>query len=241
MTATIQVCIEDCTVYTTRQLLKLIEDGRGTRFEVVEGKGINEIPSQTLLKQLQTLSSILVSNGHSKEAEVLQEVYDHVHLPTDFGGLGLKAGKQPSSEMDAEILFLVSAYLQALNSVERAKMPAPLLKTRPAGRRGMTLSEKIFAAHDVHRHGSVKPGDVVVVNVDWIMASELSWHGMEQTYNALGKPGIFRNDRFWLAGDHVVDPRIKDVPKVKAMVNSSVKARQVFKMTENQGMNYTIM
>jgi hypothetical protein len=241
MIATIPVCVENYSLSSIRQLLKLVEDGRGIRFEVTEGKGTNEIPPQTLPKQLQTLSSILVSHGHSKEAEVLQDVYGHVHSPTDFGGLGLEAEKQPSSDEDAEILFLVSAYLQALNSVERTNTPAPLLKTRPAGRRGMTLSEKIFAAHDIQRNGSVKPGDVVVVDVDWIMASELSWHGMEQTYNALGKPGIFRNDRFWLAGDHVVDPRIKDVPKVKAMVDSSNRARRVFKMTENQGMNYTIM
>lgn len=64
---------------------------------------------------------------------------------------------------------------------------------------------------------------------------------MESAYEALGKPGIFRNDRFWLAGDHVVDPRIKDIPQVKALVRSSENARQQFKMTEYQGMNYTIM
>ena len=60
---------------------------------------------------------------------------------------------------------------------------------------------------------------------------------MESAYEALGKPGIFRNDRFWLAGDHVVDPRIKDIPQVKALVKSSENARQQFKMTEYQGMN----
>lgn len=60
---------------------------------------------------------------------------------------------------------------------------------------------------------------------------------MEKAYESLGKPGIFRNDRFWLAGDHVVDPRIKDLPKVKALVSSSKKARQQFRMTEYQGMN----
>jgi hypothetical protein len=61
--------------------------------------------------------------------------------------------------------------------------------------------------------------------------------GMETAYDSLGKPGIFRNDRFWLAGDHVVDPRIKEVPQVKALVKSSERARQQFKMTEYQGMN----
>jgi hypothetical protein len=60
---------------------------------------------------------------------------------------------------------------------------------------------------------------------------------METAYESLGKPGIFRNDRFWLAGDHVVDPRIKDVPQVEALVKSSERARQQFRMTEYQGMN----
>ena len=60
---------------------------------------------------------------------------------------------------------------------------------------------------------------------------------MERAYDSLGKPGIFRNDRFWLAGDHVVDPRIVNVPQVKALVASSNRARDNFRMTEYQGTN----
>jgi hypothetical protein len=60
---------------------------------------------------------------------------------------------------------------------------------------------------------------------------------METEYNAMGKPGIWRNDKFWIAGDHVVDPRIKENPKIKALVESSERARDQFKMTEYQGMN----
>jgi hypothetical protein len=39
----------------------------------------------------------------------------------------------------------------------------------------MTLSEKIFAAHDVERRGVLKPGDMARVDVDFVIASELSW------------------------------------------------------------------
>ena len=39
----------------------------------------------------------------------------------------------------------------------------------------MALSEKVFASHDVERRGVLKPGDMVRVDVDFIMASELSW------------------------------------------------------------------
>lgn len=35
----------------------------------------------------------------------------------------------------------------------------------------------------------------------------------------------------------MVDPRVKDVPQVKALVDASERARRVFKMTEYQGMN----
>ena len=60
---------------------------------------------------------------------------------------------------------------------------------------------------------------------------------MERTYENLGNPGIFRNDRFWLAGDHVVDPRVNAVPKVKDLIDASERAKHVFKMTDYQGMN----
>ncbi|KAK6835654.1 hypothetical protein RU639_002147 [Aspergillus parasiticus] len=76
---------------------------------------------------------------------------------------------------------------------------------------------------------------------DWVIASEASWAGMESTYNRLRKSGIFRNDRFWLAGDHVVDPRINSLPKVQALIDASERATRVFKLTDYQGMNYTIL
>jgi homoaconitase/3-isopropylmalate dehydratase large subunit len=39
----------------------------------------------------------------------------------------------------------------------------------------MTMAEKIFAMHDVSRRGFVKPGDIIQVDIDWVLASELSW------------------------------------------------------------------
>ena len=64
---------------------------------------------------------------------------------------------------------------------------------------------------------------------------------MARTYEELDRPGIWRNDRFWLAGDHVVHPDVAQVPKIKAMVDVAEKAKKEFKMTEYQGMNYTIV
>ena len=64
---------------------------------------------------------------------------------------------------------------------------------------------------------------------------------MAATYAELGSPGIWRNDRFWIAGDHVVHPTLRSNAKVKAFVESAEKAKRDFRMTEFQGMNYTIM
>lgn len=127
------------------------------------------------MKQLQSLSDILLSASFPREAEALSDVYAICTLSTDFGGLGHDPNARLGQEEETEVLFLVSAWLEALNSEDRSKSPTEHLSTRPEGRRPMTLSEKIFAAHDVDRKGEVKPGDVVRVNVDWIMASELSW------------------------------------------------------------------
>lgn len=133
------------------------------------------LSAQGFLKQLQSLSEILLSAGFPREAGALSDVYNISTLSTDFGGLGHEPDAQLDQKEETEVLFLVSAWLEALNSADRSKSPVNHLSARPEGRRPMTLSEKIFAAHDISRKGEVKPGDVVRVNVDWIMASELSW------------------------------------------------------------------
>ncbi|GLA28555.1 hypothetical protein CBS147343_9208 [Aspergillus niger] len=194
-----------------------------------------------LLTQLVRVVDALRAQDHPREANALTDVLAISRQPTEMGGLGLSEADTLTPEQEAEITFLVTAWLEALNSADRARAPPVPLAVRPPGRRGMTLSEKIFALHDLGRKGSVAPGELIRVDVDWVIASEASWQGMEQTYERLGKPGIYRNDRFWLAGDHVVDPRVNEVPKVKALIDASERAKRVFKMTDYQGMNYTIL
>lgn len=60
---------------------------------------------------------------------------------------------------------------------------------------------------------------------------------METVYDAVGRPGIFRNDRFWLAGDHRVEPELYDKPKVRKLMDTSLRAQRDFKMTDFQGFN----
>src|SRR3989442_8418410 len=52
----------------------------------------------------------------------------------------------------------------------------------------------------------VQAGDVLQISVDWTIASELAWNGMERTYSMLGRPKLHDKDRFFLAVDHTVDP-----------------------------------
>lgn len=73
---------------------------------------------------------------------------------------------------------------------------------------GMTLTEKILFAHAIGwEKETVQPGDILSISVDWTIASELAWNGMNQTYQALGRPELYDKDRFYLALDHTVDPR----------------------------------
>lgn len=71
----------------------------------------------------------------------------------------------------------------------------------------MTLTQKILAHHAV---GLTRPwvqaGDILQIRVDWTIASELAWNGMDRTYQMLGRPKVHDKDKFFLAVDHTVDP-----------------------------------
>ena len=71
----------------------------------------------------------------------------------------------------------------------------------------MTLTQKILASHAI---GLTRPwvqaGDMLQIRVDWTIASELAWNGMDRTYTLLGRPQIHDPERFYLALDHTVDP-----------------------------------
>ncbi|HET8906626.1 MAG TPA: aconitase family protein [Ktedonobacterales bacterium] len=71
----------------------------------------------------------------------------------------------------------------------------------------MTLTQKILAHHAVTLPRPwAQTGDMLRIRVDWTIASELAWNGMDRTYSMLGRPKIANPDRFYLALDHTVDP-----------------------------------
>src|SRR5688500_9943642 len=74
-------------------------------------------------------------------------------------------------------------------------------------RQSMTLTQKILAHHAIGLPRPwVEAGDILRIRVDWTIASELAWNGMERTYDKLGRPRLFDDRRFFLAVDHTVDP-----------------------------------
>ena len=73
--------------------------------------------------------------------------------------------------------------------------------------RPMTLTQKILCHHAVGlRRPWVETGDTLRIRVDWTLASELAWNGMNATYEKIGRPPIHDRERFYLAIDHTVDP-----------------------------------
>ena len=109
--------------------------------------------------------------------------------------------------------------------------------------RPLTLVEKIIAHNAIGLDSldSVKPGNIVVLQVSWVMTSEAGWAGMDKTYNVLGRPKIHRKDRFWLAQDHAVDPRINHKGEAKRLIDLCTAAAKELEIVDFYPPNYTIM
>jgi len=210
----------------------------------IDPASIGQIDCHSIVSVLRSTSERLRKAAKPAEADRIDQALDQVTLSKSFGGLELTEDAIPSQEQYDEIVFLCEAWLESIKSQTSARNFLNTNTSRLDGMRPMTLAQKIFTQHALNAkeaaHG-LAVGDVCRVGVDWIIASELSWHGMARTYEEMGSPGIWRNDRFWIAGDHVVHPSIRDQPKIKAYVESAERAKKEFRMTAYQGMNHTIM
>lgn len=157
--------------------LSLLEETASTvSFAFSRNDSDIEPNQRNLLSFLRRVSSTLHDAGVGNIVEALEEVLQHCTSDLDFGGYGLDERQTLRPSQEADVVFLCSAYLEALKSAARAVSRSKLsFSARPKGRRGMTMAEKIFAMHDVSRRGQVKPGDIIQVDIDWVLASELSW------------------------------------------------------------------
>lgn len=107
----------------------------------------------------------------------------------------------------------------------------------------MTLTGKILLQHAIGwPHGAVAPGDVLQVAVDWTLASEIAWKGMDKTYQALGRPPLYDKDRFYLALDHTVDRgTLARDPRVQELVQLSRRFARDAGLKHFYDANTTIM
>ncbi|MEE2789139.1 MAG: aconitase family protein [Myxococcota bacterium] len=107
----------------------------------------------------------------------------------------------------------------------------------------MTLTEKILYAHalDPEKNG-VQAGDIVRIKVDWTIASELAWNGMDKTYSMLGRPPIYDRERFYLAIDHTVDTvTLETDPKAQKLTELSRSFAREANLTQFYDANETIL
>ncbi|KAG6610431.1 Aconitate hydratase [Phytophthora cinnamomi] len=118
---------------------------------------------------------------------------------------------------------------------------APAAAASPA-RRPLTLPEKILTHWAVGlTKPEVSPGQMLCVKAQWTLACEITWKSMDKTYQDMGRPRIWRNDRFWLAVDHTVDPRVNHQPRQQMMIKASEDFAKEAQLTNFQPPNTTIL
>ncbi|RDW83768.1 aconitase family protein [Aspergillus mulundensis] len=267
--ASISLCflgsLSDEVVDFVRGVVRILADARGIVVEERSGESSQSNPPTLTLAALDdtehssssihslyafltNLCAALEAIGRHAEKSSLQHVLDLCITPTDRGGLAIISNDSsgwPSEPTQLQsVQSLIEAWLEALNATESAaQLPAPLPAKTP-NTWPMTLAEKILVQHafSLPSPQGVRVGELMRLSVDWVIASELSWVGMKHSMTSIGeKPTVWRNDRFWLAGDHTVDPRVYHQPRVQELMGGMEEARKTFKMTENQGSNYTIL
>ncbi|KIY02922.1 uncharacterized protein Z520_01387 [Fonsecaea multimorphosa CBS 102226] len=192
---------------------------------------------------LEEVKRVLVDMDKHHEAEAIGRAAEYAAESTMQGGLGIQTTQDLDPKSQEKVLASVEAWLESLNAVETARrLPKPLA-AKSTGTRPMNLTEKILAHHSIDPLPlqGVKEGDFVRLSVDWIIASESSWFGMSKTLRHL--PGFkpWRNDRLWLAADHVVDPRTYETPLNRRLLDATDNAARDFKLTDYKGPNYTII
>eukprot|EP00127_Corallochytrium_limacisporum_P007138 Clim_evm11s243 gene=Clim_evmTU11s243 len=120
-------------------------------------------------------------------------------------------------------------------------MPAEATKqTLP--RRPMTVPEKILCQNAIGlKRPWVEPGEMICVKTQWTLACEITWMSMDKTYNDIGRPKIWRNDRFWLAIDHTVDPGNYHLEKQQKLIQKCEEIAEEAKLTDYNKPNETII
>jgi hypothetical protein len=162
------------------QVFDLLKKLRGVPLDVLQA----EMPlqrtstaSHNLAEALPALSSALTRISRQREAGAIDQVLEKAVDKKAFGGLGLdRSGPATPSDYE-EVHFLIEAWLESLNSQEKATTQLSTVDVRSVETKPMNLAQKIFAHHTIGgcTIEGLAIGDLVRVGVDWVIASELSW------------------------------------------------------------------
>ncbi|OIW25705.1 3-isopropylmalate dehydratase [Coniochaeta ligniaria NRRL 30616] len=110
---------------------------------------------------------------------------------------------------------------------------------------GLNACEKVLIHHAVGLSSTpsyIPTDQVLLLKPSWLLCSEAAWNSMEPNYNALGRPSFRRKDRFWLAPDHMVDPRVNHRPREKAIIEKCERIARDMNLGDNYNPpNTTIM
>lgn len=110
---------------------------------------------------------------------------------------------------------------------------------------GLNACQKILIQHAIglpSNPGYILPDKVLLLKPSWLLCSEAAWNSMEGSYNSLGRPSFHRPDRFWLAPDHIVDPRVNDRPREKSIIEKCERVAKEMDLGDNYNPpNTTIM
>lgn len=230
------------------------QDGRG-------GPGIFEPlsikPKEKLYNPLGIIQAVALmlgfSLGMAAEGDALSKAIRRTLDPVELIGSDTRTvdlgGTATAEAFMKALMHNLDYYLEALNSAESAaslKIQSPATPTAslsaPSSQRSMGVIEKILTHAGVGLlKPEVQPGDMICVKVDWTLTSELLWAGMEKTYDQMGRPRPFRNDRLWLAVDHTVDPRTNHQPKQIDLMQKAEKFRREAKIIDFLPANTSIM
>ncbi|KAH7376605.1 hypothetical protein B0T11DRAFT_272671 [Plectosphaerella cucumerina] len=194
-----------------------------------------------------------LSFGLHEEADALSKAIRRTLDPIELVGSDCRTvdlgGKASANEFMDTLLHNLDYYLEAVNSAEAAgervvASPADsgIFMPPSPGQRPMGVIEKILTHAGIGlKTPEVRPGDMICVRVDWTITSELLWAGMEKTYDQMGRPRPYRNDRLWLAVDHTVDPRTNDRPRQQGLMAKAEKFRREAKIIDFLPANTSIM
>ncbi|KAF5975154.1 LEU2-beta-isopropyl-malate dehydrogenase [Fusarium coicis] len=191
-----------------------------------------------------------LSLGLKQEAAALPEAIRQTLDPIGQVGLDTRTtdlgGTASPQEFMETLLHNFDYYLEALNSADAATLPAPI--SPPSSPRDTTNARPMGVIEKILTHAGIGPskpyvetGDMICVKVDWMLTSELLWGGMEKTYNQMGRPRPFRNDRLWLAVDHTVDPRTDHQPRQTGLIAKAKRFRREAKIIDFLPANTSIM